>query len=49
MRKGVTEVHGTVHFDSKIMDDLESKGYKYLQIKRLTGDKHYDYMAPDFW
>jgi hypothetical protein len=29
-----------------MLDKLESLGYKYVQIKGLTIDKHYDYTEP---
>lgn len=46
MRKGVAEGLGAVPFDVRVLADLERKGYKYVQIKGLTMDRRYDYMAP---
>ena len=48
MRKGINDGRGTVQFDLKTLEKLESKGYKYVQIKGLTLDKHYDYIEPHF-
>lgn len=46
MRKGIAEGYGAVPFDMQTLEDLERKGYKYVQLKGLTMDKHYDYIEP---
>lgn len=48
MRKGLAEGYGAVSYDAKALANLEKKGYRYVQIKGLTVDKHYDYIAPHF-
>ncbi len=48
MRKGLSEGQGALIFDLKTLKKLENKGYKYVQIKGLTVDKHYDYIEPHF-
>lgn len=46
MRKGIAEGYGAVPFDTEVLEDLKRKGYKYVQIKGLTIDRRYDYIAP---
>ena len=46
MRKGMRQSHGAVQFDVNILKALKKDGYKYVQIKGLTTDKRYDYLAP---
>ncbi len=47
MRKGMTDVKaGTNEFSVKALDNLQNEGYKFVQIKGLTIDKHYDYVEP---
>lgn len=49
MRKAVKEgMEGTIVFNQASVDELESEGYKYFQIKGLTIDKHYDYVDPHY-
>ena len=49
MRKGTTEgKSGTIEFNAKALDSLQNSGYKFVQIKGLTIDKHYDYVEPHF-
>jgi hypothetical protein len=48
MRNGISESLGAVPFDVHVLENLKSKGYKYVQIKGLTTDKHYDYIEPSF-
>jgi hypothetical protein len=48
MRKGITQSYGAVPFDAKMLEILEREGYKYVQIKGLTTEKRYDYLAPHF-
>lgn len=48
MRKGIFEGQFTFHFDLNVLEELQSKGYKYVQIKGLTVDMHYDYINPHF-
>jgi hypothetical protein len=46
MRKGFRQCRGSVRFDINMLENLERQGYKYVQIKGLTSDKRYDYLAP---
>jgi hypothetical protein len=47
MRKGIAEArNATIEFNAKALDSLQSKGFKFVQIKGLTADKHYDYVEP---
>ncbi len=47
MRKGMTDVKsGTTEFNVNALDNLQNQGYKFVQIKGLTIDKHYDYVDP---
>jgi len=49
MRKGSAEAKfGTIVFNRKSLNKLKDMGYKYVQIKGLTVDRHYDYIAPHF-
>ncbi len=49
MRKGIAEAKaGTIKFNVQALDCLQSKGYKFVQIKGLTMDKHYDYVEPHY-
>ena len=48
MRKGITEGYDTIPFDNNVLQDLKTRGYKYVQIKGLTADKHNDYIVPHF-
>jgi hypothetical protein len=48
MRKGTTEGYGAMPFDNNVLQDLKTSGYMYVQIKGLTADKHYDYIALHF-
>ncbi len=47
MRKGVAEGRAaSIEFNLKALLSLESKGFKYVQIKGFSGDMHYDYITP---
>jgi hypothetical protein len=47
MRKGIKEGRsGAIVFNQQAIDNLQSKGYKYFQIKGFTIDLHYDYVEP---
>lgn len=49
MRKGTIEgKSGTTAFTAKALDSLQHNGYKFVQVKGLTIDKHYDYVEPHF-
>jgi hypothetical protein len=49
MRKGIAEGRsGTIAFNQKSLDNLESKGYKYVLVKGFTADNHYEYVEPHF-
>lgn len=47
MRKGLSENKGsTTAFNVKALDLLQKNGFKYVLVKGLTIDKHYDYVDP---
>ena len=47
MRKGITDVKsGTIEFSVKALDSLQNEGYKFVQVKGLTIDRHYEYVEP---
>lgn len=47
MRKGIADARtGTVEFSVQSLDKLQIDGYKFVQVKGLTMDKHYDYVEP---
>ena len=48
MRKGIKQSRGAKQLDEQILQTLARQGYKYVQIKGLTSDKRYDYLAPRF-
>ena len=48
MRKGFKQSHGAVQVDANMLEALEREGYKYVQIKGLSTDKRFDYLAPRF-
>ncbi|MBP9097341.1 MAG: hypothetical protein KBF74_00890 [Ferruginibacter sp.] len=49
MRKGITEAkNGSTIFNVLALENLISKGYKFVQIKGLTLDMHYDYVEPHY-
>ncbi len=37
-----------VEFNTAALDNLQNKGFKYVQVKGLTVDKHADYVDPHF-
>jgi hypothetical protein len=47
MRKGIAEGQAaTVPFTLKSLKKIENEGYKFVQVKGLTADKHFDYIEP---
>ncbi len=47
MKKSLKESEsGDLPFCAKTLDDLREKGYKYVQIKGFTIDKHHEYVDP---
>ena len=47
MRKGISEGRaGTIEFNAKALDSLQSRGYKFVHVIGLTVDNHYDYTDP---
>jgi hypothetical protein len=47
MRKGIAEGRsGTIVFNQKSLDNLESKGYKFVLVKGFTTDNHYEHIDP---
>lgn len=49
MRKGIEEaLSGTIPFTVDSLDGLKTSGYKFVQVKGFTIDKHYEYIEPYF-
>lgn len=47
MRKGIADARsGTIPFDAEVLQELKDKGFKFVQVKGLTPDNHYDYSEP---
>lgn len=47
MKKAIRESESNgIPFCAKTLDELQSKGYKYVQVKGFTIDKHFDYVDP---
>lgn len=47
MRKGIAEGQAaTIPFTLKSLRKIEDEGYKFVQVKGLTADKHFDYIEP---
>lgn len=47
MRKAAADgISGNLEFSKKTLDKLMEEGYKYVQVRGLTIDKHYDYIEP---
>ncbi len=49
MRKGITDGQiAATRLSVEGLQNLEDKGFKFVQVKGLTLDKHYDYVEPHF-
>ncbi len=49
MRKPLSDIKfGTSPFSVAALDELQTAGYQYVQVKGLTLDNHYDYVEPYF-
>jgi hypothetical protein len=47
MRKGIAEGQAAASpLTLKSLRKIEDAGYKYVQVKGLTADKHFDYIEP---
>lgn len=46
MRKGISEGQASTPLTIKSLQKMEADGYKYVQVKGLTMDKHFDYIEP---
>jgi hypothetical protein len=46
MRKGISEGQASTPLTVKSLKKMEAEGYKYVQVKGLTMDKHFDYIEP---
>lgn len=46
MRKGITEGQASTPLTVKSLQKMEAEGYKYVQVKGFTMDKHFDYIEP---
>lgn len=47
MRKGIAEGRsGHTRLNNKSLDKLESLGYKFVLVKGLTSDHHYEHVEP---
>ncbi|MFM9910137.1 MAG: hypothetical protein ACKVOW_12345 [Chitinophagaceae bacterium] len=48
MRNGIKDAKsGTILFSVEALDKLQKDGYRFVQIKGLNSDKHYDYIEPN--
>jgi hypothetical protein len=48
MRKGITAaLKSGVELTTGALDKLFNKGYRFVQVKGLTSDRHFDYMEPE--
>lgn len=48
MRKGIAEGNKSTPFTLSSLHKIETDGYKFVQVKGLTMDRHYDYIEPHF-
>jgi hypothetical protein len=49
MRKGLAQGRQTtIQFNAAVLKKLETEGFRFVQIKGLTVDKHFDYIEPHF-
>jgi hypothetical protein len=48
MRKGIAEGNKSTPFTLSSLLKIETDGYKFVQVKGLTMDRHYDYIEPHF-
>lgn len=48
MRKGIAEGNKSTPFTLTSLRKIETDGYKFVQVKGLTMDRHYDYIEPYF-
>ncbi len=48
MRKGIAEANKSTPFTLSSLRKIETDGYKFVQVKGLTMDRHYDYIEPHF-
>ena len=48
MKKAAMKKPGAVHLTINSLKQLISKGYKFVQIKGLTWDMHFEYVEPHF-
>lgn len=46
MRKGISEGQASTPLTIKSLQKMEADGYKYVQVKGFTMDKHFDYIEP---
>ena len=46
MRIGIAEGRRSTPFNTKALEELQRRGYLFVQIKGLTTDNHYDYIEP---
>jgi hypothetical protein len=46
MRKGISEGQASTPLTIKSLQKMEAEGYKYVQVKGFTMDKHFDYIEP---
>ncbi|HZH94969.1 MAG TPA: hypothetical protein VEY06_03750 [Flavisolibacter sp.] len=48
MRKGIAEGNKSTPFTLTSLRKIETDGYKFVQVKGLTMDRHYEYIEPHF-
>ena len=48
MRRGISEGRApSIAFNVKALDNLQSRGFKFVHVIGLTADNHYDYTDPE--
>lgn len=48
MRRERTGLDTTIPFTTKTLELMVKKGFKYVQVKGFSSDKHYDYVEPHY-
>ncbi|RYY66974.1 MAG: hypothetical protein EOO12_02600 [Chitinophagaceae bacterium] len=48
MRRERAVLANTIPFNLKTLQQIEDRGFKYVQVKGFTTDRHYDYVEPQF-
>jgi hypothetical protein len=48
MRRERAVLANTIPFNLKTLQQIDDRGFKYVQVKGFTTDRHYDYVEPQF-